>query len=150
MVTSHNSHQALGEQPNCVNDTEGPVTVGERIDRISDAAQTAWKASHDAATELRRLLDIGGRVDRSPYVTMAAAAGAGYVLAGGLFSPLTVRIVGLGLRLGLRLLAVPFIQRELFGGAEPPSATVGGTPASGCGASCTNEVNQERHRDEYQ
>ena len=58
-------------------------------------------------------LDIQGRVKRNPYGTVAAAVGIGYVLGGGLFSPLTARIVGLGLRIGLRLAVLPLLKQEM-------------------------------------
>lgn len=93
----------------------GDMTVGQRVDRINDNAQEAWTKTRDAVKDLKETLDVDGRVDRHPYGTLAAALGIGYVLGGGLFSPLTARIVGLGLRLGLRMAAVPFLQRELMG-----------------------------------
>ena len=95
--------------------TTGEITVGQRVDRINDTAQEAWTKTRDAVKDLKETLDVDGRVDRHPYGTLAAALGIGYVLGGGLFSPLTARIVGLGLRLGLRMAAVPFLQRELMG-----------------------------------
>lgn len=96
----------------------GRNTVGQRMDRINDTAQEAWTRSRDAVSNLRETLDIDGRVDRNPYGMLAAALGVGYVLGGGIFSPLTARLVGLGLRMGLRLAAIPFIKEELLGLAE--------------------------------
>jgi len=40
------------------------------------------------------------------------------VLGGGLFSPLTARLVGFGMRMGLRLAAIPFLENELRGLTE--------------------------------
>ena len=48
---------------------------------------------------------------RNPYGTVAAALGIGYVLGGGLFTPLTARIVRLGLRIGMRLAVLPLLKR---------------------------------------
>jgi len=96
----------------------GRNTVGARVDRINDTAQEAWTRSRDAVSNLRESLDIDGRVDRNPYGMLAAALGVGYVLGGGIFSPLTARIVGFGLRMGIRLAAIPFIKEELLGLAE--------------------------------
>jgi hypothetical protein len=93
----------------------GDATVGQRVDRLNDSAHEAWTRTRAAAKDLKETLDIDGRVDRHPYGSLAAALGIGYVLGGGLFSPLTARIVGLGIRMGLRLAAIPFLQRELFG-----------------------------------
>jgi len=93
-------------------------TVGQRVDRINDTAQEAWNRSRDAVSNLRQTLDIERRVDQHPYGMVAAALGVGYVLGGGIFSPLTARIVGFGLRIGIRLAAIPFIKEELMGLAE--------------------------------
>jgi hypothetical protein len=40
--------------------------------------------------------------------------GVGYVLGGGLFSRLTARIVGTGLRIGLRTALLPFVTEGLL------------------------------------
>lgn len=45
-----------------------------------------------------------------PWRAVAVAAGAGYVLGGGLLSPLTARLLGLGLRVGLRASMVPLLS----------------------------------------
>lgn len=118
MKTEENSSHASNGQHHAPSSEEPLITVGQRIDRICDATQTAWKGGCEAVSEFKSVMDIDGRVERNPYAMMAAAAGSGYVLGGGIFSPLTARIVGLGLRLGLRLAAVPFIQRELLGAVE--------------------------------
>ena len=89
-------------------------------------------------------MDIHGRVDRSPYMMMAAAAGSGYALGGGILSPLTARFVGLGLRLGLRLVAIPFIQRELLGFAEVASERRAGTGSPSPQAQPTTATNQQQ------
>ena len=120
---------------------EEPVTIGQRIDRICEATQMAWKGSRDTVRECKEALDIEGRVDRNPYAMMAAAAGSGYVLGGGLCSPLTARLVGLGLRLGLRVAALPFIQREL-GGAEAAGQRGNGSGGTDHQAQNVNVDNQ--------
>jgi hypothetical protein len=48
-----------------------------------------------------------------PVRSVAFALGAGYVLGGGLFSPLTARIVGAAVRLGLRLAFVPLLTQSI-------------------------------------
>ncbi len=122
METPESTSRAPIDHPSHLADSTAPLTtVGQRIDRICDATQTAWKGGCEAASEIRSIMDIDGRVDRNPYMMMAAAAGSGYVLGGGIFSTLTARFVGLGLRLGLRLVAIPFIQRELLGFAAVAS-----------------------------
>jgi hypothetical protein len=110
----------------------GVLTVGQRVDRINDTAQEAWTRTRDTVNDLKEALDVDGRVSRNPYGTLAAAVGIGYVLGGGLFSPLTARLVGFGLRMGLRLAAVPFIQNEL-------SALVESVGAGGVGGEAGEE-----------
>jgi hypothetical protein len=102
-----------------------PRSIGERIDRVSDGAQHAWTTTREAVAEVRDRLDIEGRVRRYPYGMMAAAVGVGYVLGGGLFSRLTARILGLGLKVGIRMAAVPFIKDEVLGLVEA-ATTEGG------------------------
>jgi hypothetical protein len=93
-------------------------TLGERVDRVGDTAREAWTRTRDTVSDLRGAIDLEGRAARHPYGTVAAAIGIGYVLGGGLFSPLTARIVKLGLRVGLRLAVLPLLKDELFGIAE--------------------------------
>lgn len=114
METDAAPSQASERQCHPGTDASDPITVGQRIDRICDAAGMAIKSSRDVVSEVSELLDIDGRVNRNPYAMMAAAAGTGYVLGGGLFSPLTARILNLSLRVGLRLAAAsPLIQCKL-------------------------------------
>ena len=62
---------------------------------------------------LGEALDIDGRLQRNPYGMVAGAVAVGSVLGGGLFTRLTARIAGAGLRIGL-MAALPLLQRELF------------------------------------
>ncbi len=59
-------------------------------------------------------LDLSGRVYRHPYQSLFIAAGVGYVLGGGLFTSLTMRVLRTGMRIG----ALPIVQRELLAVAE--------------------------------
>jgi hypothetical protein len=99
-------------------DDSGGRSFGQRVDRIGGTAQEAWTRTRDAVTDIKATLNLEERVERNPYGMMAAAIGVGYVLGGGIFSPLTARILGLGMRLSLRLAALPFIKEELMGIAE--------------------------------
>ena len=94
------------------------TTMGERLDHVSATAEHAWDRTRNAFTDLKESLDIDGRVSRNPYGTVAAALGIGYVLGGGIFTPLTSRILGLGLRLGIRLAVLPYLTDEVLGIAE--------------------------------
>lgn len=94
--------------------TNTPPTTKVGADRPEEVAQRLWHRTRDSVQEMTDNLDLEGRVRREPYKMIAIAAGVGYVLAGGLVSPLTGRVVGLGLRLGLRVVAVPLLQAALM------------------------------------
>lgn len=68
----------------------------------------------DAAVELYERVDIGRQVQEHPYRTLAVAAGVGYVLGGGLFTPLTGALV----RVGMRAMLLPMLQSTLQGMSE--------------------------------
>jgi hypothetical protein len=61
---------------------------------------------------LSRTLDMRGRLQRNPYGTVAGALGIGFVLGGGVFTRLTARIVGVGLRFGL-MATLPFLEKQI-------------------------------------
>jgi hypothetical protein len=69
--------------------------------------------------DVERALDVSGDLERHPIGTLVAVAGAGYVLGGGLFTPLTARLVRGALRLGVRFVVLPVVtsvlERELLG-----------------------------------
>jgi hypothetical protein len=60
----------------------------------------------------REMFDIRGRLQRNPYAMVTGAVGIGFVLGGGLFTRLTARIAGAGLRVGL-MAALPSIQKKI-------------------------------------
>ena len=80
---------------------------------VSESANKAWDRTRGAVSELKRAAAIEERVNRNPYGAVAAALGIGYVLGGGIFTPLTSRIVALGLRLGIRLAVLPMLKDEI-------------------------------------
>ena len=106
----------------------GALTVGQRVSRAGDTAQDAWSRTRDTANEIKDRLDIDRRVTEHPYGMVAAAVGIGYVLGGGFFTPLTARILGFGLRIGVRIAAIPLLEQELRGFAE---AVAGGGGSDG-------------------
>lgn len=68
------------------------------------------------AADLRGLYDsvqdpVGQYYKENPYVVLAAAAGVGYVLAGGLFSPFTRRLM----RMGMKAMVLPIAATQLKG-----------------------------------
>jgi hypothetical protein len=82
-------------------------------DWVSDSAHKVYDRTRGAVSELKRAAAIDERVGRHPYGSVAAALGIGYVLGGGLFTPLTSRIVALGLRIGVRLAFLPMLKDEI-------------------------------------
>ena len=80
---------------------------------VSESANKAWDRTRGAVSELKRAAAIDERVNRNPYGAVAAALGIGYVLGGGIFTPLTSRIVALGLRIGIRLAVLPMLKDEI-------------------------------------
>jgi hypothetical protein len=63
------------------------------------------------------------RVEEQPYATLAAAAGIGFILGGGLFSRLGAKLVATAIRAGLASSAGPILQsvvEELKHGVQRP------------------------------
>jgi hypothetical protein len=110
------------------NDKEGRSSALKRqVNRIEEDASDAWARTRDVFSDLGQSLDIKGRINRHPYGTLAAAVGVGYVLGGGFFTPLTARILRLGMKIGVRLAVLPLLNDEAASvisnlvGAEAPS-----------------------------
>ncbi len=85
-----------------------------RVGHLNDSAHQLLEEAKSTFEDLGQVIDLRGRVQRHPYAMVAAALGVGYVLGGGLFSALTFRVVGLGMRLA----AVPLVKNQLLGLAE--------------------------------
>jgi len=86
--------------------------------RMVEEARAFKEAIGNQAESLTRSIDLRGRVQRNPLGMMLAAAGVGYILGGGLFSPFTARL----LRYGLRIAIIPLVKSQLesiVGGAPP-------------------------------
>jgi hypothetical protein len=113
--------------------------LGKRIEKVGHTAEHVWDRTRDSVSDIGNALDIQGRVQRHPYGTVAAAVGIGYVLGGGLFSPLTARIVRLGIRIGLRLAVLPLVKQEIAEMVE----TIDDEEGKGRGAS---KINVKRTR----
>ena len=85
--------------------------------RMAEEARAFKEAVASQAESFTRAVDLRGRVERNPIGMVLAAAGVGYVLGGGLFSPLTGRMV----RVGIRLALIPLVKTQLgnmMGGGE--------------------------------
>lgn len=92
----------------------GDAGFVERVGQLNEGAQHLLDEAKSTFEDLGEAVNIRGRVRRHPYGMVAAALGAGFVLGGGLFSPLTFRLLGLGVRLA----ALPLIKSQLVGFAE--------------------------------
>jgi len=57
--------------------------------------------------------DLKTRFDQHPYGALAVALGAGYILGGGFFTPLTERLAKLAVKAGIRAALVPFVAVHL-------------------------------------
>lgn len=88
--------------------TEGGQAF-EHGKRMVEEARAFTSAVGQGATSFSRAIDLKGRVQRNPIAMVAAAAGVGYVIGGGLFSPVTARL----LKVGVRLALIPFIKSQL-------------------------------------
>ena len=97
-------------------DTDYPGSCGdgkgeafEHAKRAVEEARAFGTAVSGSVEDLGRALDLRGRMDRHPIGMVLAAMGVGYVLGGGLFSPLTGKL----LKIGVRLALVPIIKSQL-------------------------------------
>jgi len=80
----------------------------------ADAPRLAESLS-DARQSIETMVSDGRQmVDEHPWRAVGVALGAGYVLGGGLLTPLTGRLLYGVLRIGLRLAALPLIRDELM------------------------------------
>ena len=77
--------------------------------RMVEEARALKDAIGNQAESFTKAVDLRGRVDRNPIGMVLAAAGIGYVLGGGLFSPLTGKVV----RIGIRLALIPLVKSQL-------------------------------------
>jgi ElaB/YqjD/DUF883 family membrane-anchored ribosome-binding protein len=108
---SQSGHTQGAEHAQTPNDVEGRAEEVLRRGRaLKQDADALAGELRGALTDVERGLDIRGRVERHPYAMVAAAAGVGYVLGGGLFS----RFTGQVLRLGVRAMLIPLLKNELM------------------------------------
>ncbi len=61
---------------------------------------------------------LSEQINEHPVRTVAMALGAGYLLAGGLFTRLTARLVGLGIRIGLRVAGPRLVTQSVVAPRE--------------------------------
>lgn len=87
----------------------GGATLGARLDDIGTSAKHAIEEARHLATDVGTTFDIRREVELHPYRSLLIAAGVGYVLGGGLFTPLTRT----ALRIGLRVAVVPLLNGQI-------------------------------------
>lgn len=95
-------------EQDCAQVKDDPIRHAARA--VAEAKEFGRSISA-ASSRLQSSLDLAGRVQRAPIASVLVAAGIGYVLGGGLFSPATKK----ALRVGLRLALIPFIKGQLAG-----------------------------------
>ena len=100
-----------------------------------DEAKAFGRSLSDSANNLGSAIDLRGRMQRNPLAMIAAGIGVGYLLGGGLFTPLTGRLVRLGLRVAiLPLVRGPLMTMAGTAGAAVASAAAGASGGSESGA----------------
>jgi hypothetical protein len=67
---------------------------------------------------------LGGFVSEHPLAALGGALAVGYVLGGGLLTPLTRRLFRQGIRLGFQLAVVPALERDVAGLASTVGETI--------------------------
>lgn len=91
---------------------EGEERGGAR--QLLDGAALLARSASSALNGLADAAGLTPRVERSPYGTIAASLGLGYVAGGGLFTPTSARLVGFALKLAM----VPVVRDRLLDVAE--------------------------------
>jgi hypothetical protein len=101
--------------------TEGPHRVG--------ALELVTMRSSEARERIGVWSEAFARQTREhPFRSLAVALAAGFVLGGGLFTRAAMRVVGTGLRVGLRMAVMPLVTQSLVTlgeGLLTPRARVG-------------------------
>lgn len=88
--------------------------VAQHVNKAGEAAHQFLDEAKASGQGLMEAVDLQGRVDRNPYGMVAGALGVGYLLGGGLFTPMTARLF----RLAIKVAAVPLVRGELLSFAE--------------------------------
>lgn len=81
---------------------------------VEQEAEPAYAEMRELAE--RFVEEVRREAVENPLRTVAIAAGAGFVLGGGVFSSLTARTLGIGLRLALSVAALPAVIPLAAGG----------------------------------
>lgn len=91
--------------------------VKEAMTHISEDVETLQRDISDLIVQVREKEVVQRYYKHNPYVVIAAAAGVGYVVGGGLFTPFTKRLV----RFGMKAMFVPIAATQFKGlGSNDP------------------------------
>ena len=82
--------------------------------QILHAVGELAKDANSALNGMSDAVGLTAQVEKAPYAMIGAALGVGYIIAGGLFTPTTTRII----RLGMKLAAIPQVRDRLLDVAE--------------------------------
>ncbi len=82
---------------------------------IGNDARALSRELREGADEMRVRINLGQAIAEHPLRALIVAAGAGYILGGGLFTPMTRRLV----RIGVRSLLVPLATRQIEAMLQP-------------------------------
>ena len=93
--------------------TEGPAQVAEIEAEIEDARARVASSMSTLGYKLARTGDWRVQVREHPLIALGVALTGGYVLGGGLFTPITGRLLRAGARVGVQLALLPAIEREV-------------------------------------
>lgn len=104
------SHQAGNGADQKTRSGQSPEIIRKASRQLQDDARNLVTHASEAGGELQTF--ITSQVRERPVATLAAAAGVGYVLGGGLSSRLTLLMVGVATRLAMAVAA-----REMAGWA---------------------------------
>jgi hypothetical protein len=95
------------------------------FDEARNVVEDSEKLADDVGDLYERVPETGSFRDvyeKNPYAVLAAAAGAGYLLGGGLFTPFTKRILKTGMKAVVIPVAVSRL-RKLTQGRPPTNST---------------------------
>ena len=90
------------------------VTPEQESPQILETIKELAKDANSAINGVSDAVGLTDQVEKAPYAMVGAALGAGYILAGGLFTPTTTRL----LRLGMKLASIPQVRDRLLDVAE--------------------------------
>lgn len=111
------------DDQNATSDAERILRDGQRV--IDDSKRLADDV-REAAHKANPTRVIGKYYQENPFAVLAGAAGVGYLLGGGLFTPFTKRMV----KIGMKALVVPLAASQLRNLSPDEPASLPGEASS--------------------